>query len=65
MSELKSDEKRCIWTPEVRDSGRVSTLFYHTTCGHVLAKPTDPIYCFKCGRAVQLVSRQFAKGAAA
>lgn len=44
--------KVCVWTPVVRSSGRVSTMFVKTDCGHEVAAPTDARFCHKCGRRI-------------
>lgn len=44
--------KVCAWTKVVHASGRVSTMFATTDCGHEVATPTDARFCHMCGRRI-------------
>lgn len=47
----------CVWIPVVRKSGRISTMFYTTECGHEAAAADDAKYCHMCGRLLRLIQR--------
>lgn len=48
----------CVWIPEVRKSGRISTMFYGTSCGKTGVLQDNAEYCYLCGSMLDVVDRE-------
>jgi hypothetical protein len=62
----KTEARTCVWMPEVRESGRVSTMFFNTECGSLAAPIGNDRskykFCYLCGGKLKMVDRRTSAG---